>query len=341
MTRFVGLGYKVSYAGCVGLRRKRQLPEAGTTAGVRWFHSNFAAQASVLAGIRTKFAILEVRQHLPAPDPVVWIYHPSLFPLVKGLPRSLLVYDVMDRFDSFQRSADAAGTDEQLLLQAADVIFTGGNALQASVEQKLAGAGRSAPVPVCFPSGVDLKHFTSAASADLSTPADIAQLPRPIFGYFGALDERLDYDLLVQLAATGGTVLLLGPQVTPPPADLPRNVVLAGARPYADLPAYLRAFDVCLLPFRNSELVAHISPTKTPEYLAGGKPVVSTAIPDVAETYGDVVRVTATSADFITACREAAEHPPSPATLQSAARRTRTWEQIASEMDAILQRHLP
>ncbi|MGI8905541.1 MAG: hypothetical protein ACR2IE_03505 [Candidatus Sumerlaeaceae bacterium] len=340
MQQFAGRGYRVSYVGCVGLRRKRQLAQSGSIPNLKWTHSGYSAQPGKLAAVRQRVAVYEMKQLLPDPVPIVWLYHPSLLSLVQSLPRKLLVYDVMDRFDAFAAGAESAAADERILLEQADVIFTGGASLQTAIEQKISGLPRTGVAPACFASGLDFSHFAAAASEAMSTAADIATLPRPIFGYFGAVDERIDYELLSRLAQTGGSVVLVGPQITPAPDALPANVHLLGPRPYSELPSYLHGFDVCLLPFCQSPLVDHISPTKTPEYLAGGKPVVSMMIPDVATAYGDVVKIANSAEEFVNACRAAATEVANIQHLQSAAKRARTWEQIAEQMDSVLQQRL-
>lgn len=341
MQRFAGLGYRVIYIGCVGARRAMQLPSHGVTDGVQWHHVSYAPGSKVLAPIRQRLARGVARQFLCDTHNIIWLYHPTLLHVADGLHRKLLVYDVMDRFDAFDKSHGGVAADEKLVLEMADVVFTGGHSLQSHIEQKMGALGDVRAKPVCFPSGLDLEHFSAAAGETLQIPADLATASRPILGYFGAIDERIDFELIAKLgaAAPHATIALIGPQLTRPTTVLPNNVKLLGPRPYAELPAYLKAFDVCLLPFRETALVAHISPTKTPEYLAGGKPVVSTMIPDVATTYGDVVPVASGDA-FVVACIRAAQKPPDAQSLKQAARRARTWDDIAQQMHAELQRHM-
>jgi UDP-galactopyranose mutase len=285
--------------------------------------------------MRERMARSVAREFLQDTHNVVWLYHPTLLHVADGLHRKLLVYDVMDKFDAFEKSHETVIADEKLVLEMADVIFTGGQSLQTHIEQKLQAIGDARATPICYPSGIDLEHFSSAVSESTIVPEDIAAAPKPVFGYFGAVDERIDFELIAKLATAqpSASIVLIGPQLTRPAVALPRNVQLLGPRAYTQLPGYLKAFDVCLLPFRETALVAHISPTKTPEYLAGGKPVVSTAIPDVASTYGDVVTI-ASGDDFVNACIRAAQEGADVAHLQSAAQRARTWDAIAREMDA-------
>jgi glycosyltransferase involved in cell wall biosynthesis len=201
------------------------------------------------------------------------------------------------------------------------------------------GDVRSPSAPVhCFPSGVDLQHFAKALDPAAVEDSPVWDLPTPRYGYFGAIDERMDWDIVTGLAAvTDGSVILAGPILREPPGELPDNVHLMGPVEYERLPELLAGFDVCLIPFRNSSLVEFVSPTKTPEYLAGGRPVVSTPIPDVVADYGDLVRIAATPEDFAAACIELAAQSAAPEILaRESAQRARTWDQIAGQMDEII-----
>jgi len=267
-----------------------------------------------------------------SPHPLVlWLYHPWAYPLVERIAHTLLVYDCMDPFVAFrlQRGKERIARLENALIRRADVVFTGGRSLQSAKE----GIN---PRTYCFPSGVDHEHFEKALAGDLEPPPDIATLPHPVFGYWGAVDERLDFDLLGKICDRWpeGSVVLLGPLVgmERPPLERP-NFHYLGEKEYASLPAYLAAFDVCLLPFVASKLTEAISPTKTPEYLSGGRPVVSTAIPDVAQTWGDVVAVARNAGEFIEALeRELARPRPDRELAAVSRRRAPSWDSIASKM---------
>lgn len=348
MLRFARAGHEMLYFGCVGGRRVLQLkggggrealrgeirfPSKGSLSYENVEFSAFSSRRSAL--MRSMYANLLADRAMekPANAPrVVWIYHPSLLTITDRLEGDCIVYDVMDRFDAFAKSADAVHAAEYTLLQRADVIFAGGRSLQSHALGQLQAVSRNVPVHY-QPSGVELQHFEQALSPALPIPADVAGLPRPIFGYFGAVDERLDFEIIGHLCASAphASVLLIGPQLISPPKI--ENLHSIGARPYKQLPAYLKAFDVALLPFLQSQLVAHISPTKTPEYLAGGKPVVSTSIPDVIRDYRDIVTFADSPEDFARKCGDLAEHPPDPWRLCEAARsRAKTWDRISSEM---------
>jgi UDP-galactopyranose mutase len=187
--------------------------------------------------------------------------------------------------------------EEEKLLRQADLVFTGGYSLFEAKRQRH-------PSVHPFPSSVDLPHFKPARDGS-AEPADQAAIPHPRLGFFGVLDERLDRDLLEALADArpDWQIIMVGPVVKIAPQDLPRraNIHYLGMKPYADLPAYLAGWDVALMPFAINESTRFISPTKTPEYLAGGRPVVSTRITDVVRQYGDLsgVRIADDARSFV------------------------------------------
>ncbi len=233
---------------------------------------------------------------------VRWFYSPMF-----GLhgdrlgPGQTVVYDCMDELASFAGAPEGLVEAEGRLLARADVVFAGGRSL---FEAK---RGRNGNVH-CFPSAVDAAHFAKALDPDLAVPADLAGLPRPVFGYCGVVDERFDYDLIARLAeAPGvGSVVLVGPTIKVDPAHLPRraNLHYLGQRPYADLPAYLKGFDVCIMPWAINEATRSISPTKTLEYMAAARPILSTAVRDVVRDHGDLVFVADGADAFLTLAGE-------------------------------------
>jgi UDP-galactopyranose mutase len=157
---------------------------------------------------------------------------------------------------------------------------------------------------------VDVEHFASARSF-AGEPPDQAAIAHPRLGFFGVIDERMDYDLLRGVAAArpGWHLVLIGPTAKIDPAALPRaaNIHYLGAKSYAELPAYIAGWDAAMLPFARNEATRFISPTKTPEYLAAGKPVVSTSIRDVVRPYGQqgLARIADCAADFVAAVESA------------------------------------
>jgi UDP-galactopyranose mutase len=209
----------------------------------------------------------------------------------------------MDQLSAFAGAPAAMAHYEQRLLQRADVVFAGGYSLYEAKRQDHA---RVYP----FPSSVDVAHFRKAR-LPLPEPADQAGIPHPRIGHYAVLDERLDIELLAAIADArpDWQFVLLGPVVKIDPAQLPRrdNLHYLGGKSYQELPAYLSGWDATFMPFARNEATRYISPTKTPEYLAAGKPVVSTPIVDVVRTYGEpgLVRVAATPAEFVAALDDA------------------------------------
>jgi UDP-galactopyranose mutase len=189
----------------------------------------------------------------------------------------------MDQLASFKGAPRAITILEQELFSRVDVVFTGGHSL---FEAKRA-MHRNVQV---FPSSVDVPHFATAR-ASRAEPPDQALLLRPRLGYAGVIDERLDLELIDGVAARrpDWQLVLVGPVVKIDPATLPRrpNIHYLGGKSYAELPAYLAGWSVAMMPFARNEATRYISPTKTPEYLAAGRRVVSTSIRDVVSPYGE------------------------------------------------------
>ena len=228
---------------------------------------------------------------------VRWFYSAMFAPYGDRLgDDQVVVYDCMDELANFADAPAGLREAEARLLGRADVVFTGGRSLYESKRDRN-------PNVHCFPSAVEPEHFAKALDPALPLPADVAGLPRPIFGYYGAVDERLDYELIAALADAnaGGSVVLVGPTIKVDPAALPKrpNLHYLGQKSYAELPGYLKAFDVCLMPWALNEATRTISPTKTLEYMAGGKPIVSTAVRDVVRDHGDLVFVAKDIPEFV------------------------------------------
>jgi hypothetical protein len=214
--------------------------------------------------------------------PVLWYYTPMALPWTRALDRSAVVYDSMDHLAGFRGAAPELLALEEELLAVADLVFCGGT----SLHERMA---RRHPATHCFPSSVDVAHFRKAR-ADNEDPEDQAGIARPRIGYAGVIDERIDLDLIRGVAAArpDWQIVLVGPIAKIAHADLPTgsNIHRLGIKAYAELPSYLAGWDVGWMPFARNEATRYISPTKTPEYLAAGLPVVSTSIRDVVEPYG-------------------------------------------------------
>ena len=262
----------------------------------------------------------------------IWFYTPMALPLLDVLQPSAIVYDCMDELSAFRNAPAHLLQRESHVLEIANVVFTGGPGLYRAKRGKNANTW-------CFPSSVDAGHFGKAracASADARSDA------RPQLGFFGVIDERLDLELLEEVSRRrpDWQWYIVGPVVKIDPATLPQapNLHYLPQQDYAALPALLAAWDVCVLPFARNEATRFISPTKTLEYLAAGKPVVSTAIADVATLYADAVWIAHDAAEFIAHCA-AALQPLSnerATAMQAAVERT-SWARTAGEMSQLLE----
>ena len=231
---------------------------------------------------------------------VFWYYTPMALPFSADRDCDLCVYDCMDELSAFRGAPVELQLMEQRLLKRADIVFTGGRSLYEAKRGKH-------PNVHAFPSSIDARHFGAARRGGLADPADQAAIPRPRIGFFGVVDERMDTALVGEAAAMRPDLqfVMLGPVVKIDPADLPRapNLHWLGGKRYQDLPAYLAHWDAGFMPFAINEATRYISPTKTPEFLAAGLPVVSTPIRDVVNPYGDnrLVEIAATPAELIAA----------------------------------------
>ena len=216
------------------------------------------------------------------PD-LVWYYTPLAHSFTRHLSPRLTVYDCMDELSAFKGASPQMLLEERRLLRRADLVFTGGRSLHE------AKRGLHSDIH-CFPSSIDASHFAMARACSLVKPPELADLPRPRIGWFGVVDERMDLELLDKCAARrpDWSFVMVGPVVKLDPSELPRspNIHWLGQRSYADLPAHLAHWDAGFMPFAINEATRFISPTKTPEYLAAGVPVVSTAITDVVRPWG-------------------------------------------------------
>jgi UDP-galactopyranose mutase len=236
-------------------------------------------------------------------DIIRWYYTPMMLPFSRHIEAVCTVYDCMDELANFKFAPPELTLLERELMNAADVVFTGGYSLWEAKRDRH-------PNIHPFPSSVDRVHFAKARTLK-SEPADQAPLPWPRLGFYGVVDERMDLGLLAALADARPewSLVILGPVVKINPDDLPKrkNLHYLGGKDYEELPKYLAGWDVALMPFAINESTRFISPTKTPEYLAGGRPVVSTPIVDVARHYGDLeaVKIAASADDFVAACDQA------------------------------------
>jgi glycosyltransferase involved in cell wall biosynthesis len=235
-------------------------------------------------------------------DYVLWYYTPMALGFTQHLEPLAVVYDCMDELSAFKGAPRALKEREAELFQRADLVFTGGYSLY---EAKRSLHRNVYP----FPSSIETAHFAQAREWK-KEPADQFDIPHPRLGFFGVIDERLDIELLAGMADARPDwhFVMVGPVVKIDPTSLPRrrNIHYLGSKTYQELPAYVAGWDVALLTFAQNEATRFISPTKTPEYLAAGRPVISTPIRDVVRPYGqqNLVKIAANAAEFVAAAEE-------------------------------------
>jgi len=242
------------------------------------------------------FSIMDINRFIS------WYYTPMSLPFSDHLQPAATVYDCMDELSAFKFAPVALKENERRLFAKSDVVFTGGYSIYEAKQNTHAHI-------YPFPSSIDRAHFATARTIS-EDPSDQAHIPHPRFGFYGVIDERFDIDLIAQAATARPEwqFVLIGPVVKIDPATLPRhaNIHYLGGKDYKELPHYLAGWDVAIIPFAQNESTRYISPTKTPEYLAAGKPVISTPIRDVVSPYGEnkLVHIAADADEFL-ACADA------------------------------------
>jgi UDP-galactopyranose mutase len=274
-------------------------------------------------------------------DYVLWYYTPMAVGWTRHLKPRVTVYDCMDELALFADAQPELRPRESELFERADLVFTGGRSLYEAKRDRHASVH-------LFPSSVDVGHFQQAREP-LPEPADQAEIARPRLGFFGVIDERMDFGLLsgIARARPDWQLVVVGPSV--PKFDsraLARepNIHYLGGKTYEELPAYLAGWDVALIPFALNDATRFISPTKTPEYLAAGKPVVSTPLTDIVRPYGEegFVRIASGVDEFVAAIEEAlAERADDRLErvdgLLAEQSWDATWERMAELIDAVLE----
>jgi UDP-galactopyranose mutase len=267
-------------------------------------------------------------------DYVLWYYTPMALPFTRHLRPAAVLYDCMDELAAFAGAPPELGDREAELLRRADLVLTGGQSLYEAKRGKH-------PNVVAFPSSVDVPHFARARGASEDAP-DQAHLPRPRVGFYGVIDERLDVELVDRVAdlRPAWQLVFVGPTAKIDPDRLPRrpNIHWLGPRSYSELPRYLAGWDVAMLPFARNASTRYISPTKTPEYLAAGKPVVSTSIRDVVRPYGErgLARIADRPEDFVAAIEASLVDPPRLADID-AVLGDMSWDRTWARIDALLE----
>jgi UDP-galactopyranose mutase len=213
----------------------------------------------------------------------LWYYTPMALGISRTLQPDVIIFDCMDELSAFKGAPAEIKALEAELLDRAHVVFTGGASLYEVKRTQHNNVH-------CCPSSIDKEHFVQARNG-LPEPEDQKSIPSPRIGFYGVVDERFDVNLLDELSVLRPAwhFVIIGPVVKINEEELPRaaNIHYLGKREYAELPRYLSGWDVAMLPFAHNSATRFISPTKTPEYLAAGRPVVSTSIRDVVRPYGE------------------------------------------------------
>ncbi len=282
-----------------------------------------------------------------APTPtILWLYNPHESHLADSVPHDLLIYDIMDEYLGFPWSPASLEMEERRLLERADWVFAGTQALYDSKES------RAHERIECLLSGVDTAHFARARTPGgwweaAESHSDIARLSERyerLIGYAGMIDLRIDQELIV-LAANRhpewGFICVGEARTEVSLLEDTPNVHLLGPLPYSDLPAYYASWDVGLVPFRENRLTVHTNPTKILEYAAAGLPIVAPALPEITRFYSEGAFLYHSDEEFLVHLEMllSGERPPMEnedvrrrADIASHWSDRRSWEAIAGQM---------
>ena len=278
-------------------------------------------------------------KELAATRPLItWFYTPIPWYMLDHVPAQLVVYDVMDDLVSFKGAAEDLPWRERQLLDRCDLVFAGGRSLYNSRKD-------DHPSIHLFPSGVDVGHFASAGETATNLPVGIAYLPQPVLGYYGVIDERIDLGLLKEVVRRrpDWSFVMVGPIAKLDPSQLPEapNLLYTGQQSYAQLPSFLKGFDVCLMPFAINAATRSISPTKALEYMAARKPIVSTPVPDVVANWSEEIFIARNADEFVIAVEDALAETESQRALrvvrQERVVARNSWERVAQDMRAHIE----
>ncbi len=265
---------------------------------------------------------------------VGWFYSPAFVSVLEELDFETVVYDCMDELTLFRGALMELVDQEKALLAAADVVYTGGKSLYESKVRKHHNVH-------CFPSSVDIDHFSGQRGNTAQRPSDMKDIPGRIVGYYGVIDERIDLELLKNTAALAPefSFVMVGPLCKISENDLPKaeNIFYLGMKSYEELPAYLQHFDIAMMPFALNDSTKFISPTKTLEYMAANKPIISTRIKDVERDYSHCIMLIDNEHDFLKAItKPAGNFSGSYAEILM----NTSWDRTAKKMGAIIKKTL-
>jgi UDP-galactopyranose mutase len=304
-------------------------------------------------GLRSEIAINAVMREMTRQmfidhdinEYIFWYYTPMALSFTDRFNPVASVYDCMDELSAFKGAHSALPMLEKRLFQHVDLVFTGGQSLyEVKCDQH--------PSVHAFPSSIDASHFRKARKIT-EDPQDQAHIPHPRLGFFGVIDERFDSQLLDEVASMrpDWQFVIIGPIVKIDPATLPNhpNIHYLGSKKYQELPEYLAGWDIALLLFARNESTRFISPTKTPEYLAAGKPVISTSIRDVVRPYGELklVEIADIADDFVKAAEKLLSNSGKTEWLARVdaflehISWDKTWAQMYNLIDNVIQKKRP
>lgn len=301
--------------------------------------SEIAINAVMKDLTRQLFTAHEIKEY------VFWYYTPMALRFTDPFNPVAAVYDCMDELSAFKDADSQLPILERQLFRSVDLVFTGGQSLYE------AKRGQH-PAVYAFPSSIDASHFGKARTI-VQDPEDQAHIPHPRLGFFGVIDERFDAELLDEVAAKrpDWQFVMIGPIVKIDPGALPKhaNIHYLGGKKYSELPDYLAGWDIALLLFARNESTRFISPTKTPEYLAAGKPVISTSIRDVVRPYGELklVEIADNSDDLIRAAEKILLGENRSEWLRKVdaflenISWDKTWAQMSDLIDEVIERRRP
>lgn len=283
-------------------------------------------QAEMLEGLFSKHGIK---------DFVLWYYTPMAIPFSEHLKPLATVYDCMDELSAFKFAHPELVGNEHKLFDKADLVFTGGQSLYEAKR-------RQHEKVFAFPSSIDAHHFKQARDINVD-PEDQKQIGHPRLGFCGVIDERMNLEMLGKMAdlRPDWQFVMIGPVVKISGEDLPKreNIHYLGGKDYKVLPNYIAGWDAAIMPFAINESTRFISPTKTPEYLAAGKPVVSTPICDVVRPYGELglVHIAGTAEEFVSACEQAMrEHTEDRIRAADEFLSKMSWEKTWAQMSELI-----
>ncbi|WP_433830447.1 glycosyltransferase [Flavobacterium anhuiense] len=266
--------------------------------------------------------------------PIGWFYDPAFCPLLESFQFDTIVYDCMNELSSLKDTDKQVIDQEKYLMANADIVFTNGESLYELKKQAHDNVHY-------FPSSVNETHFSKALQS-ISIPADIGDIPSPIAGFYGTIDERIDFNLLKQTADKLPSVsfVMIGP-VRIEENELPQasNIHYLGTKCYDELPNYLKAFDIAMLPFAVNETTKYSNPAKTLEYMAARKPIISTKIPDVVRNCNNCINIIETADAFAKEIQLLSENK-NLKTLESDYRKildNTSWDITVNQMKSIIK----